>query len=94
MGASLPIVASALGALIERCHGRPSTWLLPWNSSVRKVVDFLTRLYEEGLEVPSIWSPLDGLPPVRAFYIDEYLRPARVAAALRKTYTSQRAAAG
>ena len=83
MEASLPVVANAIGAIVERCHGRPWTWLLPRESGSPTVLGLFARLYESGLQLPARWVPMNGLPLAEAFYFDAYLEPAREAARLR-----------
>lgn len=79
MEAGLPIAASAIGALIERCAGRPATWLLPWDSPADAWVDLFLRLHASGLALPPRWAPIDHLPPPKPFYPDRYLAPALAA---------------
>lgn len=84
MLASLPVVAPAFGAFVERCHGRDATWLLPPNLGVEGVVDFFVELHARELDVAPIWAPIDHLPPAQRFYFDDYLRPALAAHAKRR----------
>ncbi|BBK29533.1 hypothetical protein STHU_01670 [Allostella humosa] len=79
MEAGLPIVASALGALSERCAGRPFTWLLPWDGTAEAWVEFFLRLHATRLAEPPRWAPVEHLPPAVAFYPDAYLAPAEAA---------------
>lgn len=73
--AALPIAASALGAIPERCHGRPFTWLLPWNASADDWVELFLRLHATKLREPARWVNIDHLPPAQPFYFSEYLAP-------------------
>lgn len=75
MEAGLPIAASALGALAERCAGRTATWLLPWDSPADAWVDFFLRLHATGLALPPRWAPTGHLPKPEPFYPDRYLAP-------------------
>jgi O-antigen biosynthesis protein len=45
--AGLPIVAPQLGAFAERVHGRPWTWLCPWDRPAAEWVSFFERLRVE-----------------------------------------------
>ncbi|WP_162375451.1 NAD-dependent epimerase/dehydratase family protein [Ancylobacter sp. TS-1] len=77
MIASMPIVANALGALTERCYGRPATWMLPPDCDAATVADLLAELRRRVLDMPPVWQPVDGLPAADSFYFDAYLAPAR-----------------
>jgi glycosyltransferase involved in cell wall biosynthesis len=73
----LPVLATGLGAIAERLHGRPATWLLrPEEATASGIAMWLDRLRRERLATPPRWLPIDHLPPLRErFYPDEYLRP-------------------
>src|SRR5690606_38222383 len=78
MDAMLPIAATAIGALPERCAGRAATWLLPWRTTPTAWVDFFLRLHATGLALPPV-APSQAAtcqagPP---FYPDAYLAPVR-----------------
>lgn len=75
MEACLPVAASAIGALTERCHGRPSTWLLPWDAPAREWVELFLLLHATRLEAPPRWAEVDHLPTPSPTDLQEYLRP-------------------
>jgi glycosyltransferase involved in cell wall biosynthesis len=75
--AALPIAANAIGAIPERCYGRPFTWLLPPDSPPQAWTDFFLGLHAANLDLPPRWTPVDGLPPAQDFYFDSYLGPVR-----------------
>jgi glycosyltransferase involved in cell wall biosynthesis len=75
--AALPVVATAVGAIPERCHGRPATWLLPLGATPQDWVNLFLRLHATGLEEPPQWAPVDHLPPAKDIYFEEYLYPGR-----------------
>ncbi|MCK0207779.1 NAD-dependent epimerase/dehydratase family protein [Starkeya koreensis] len=77
MAAGLPVVASAIGALIERCEGRPATWLLPPDSAPDAVIDLFEQLRSRAFEVEPATLPTDDLPGAEPFYFERYLAPAR-----------------
>lgn len=79
MEAGLPIAASAIGALVERCAGRPATWLLPWDSPADAWVELFLQLHASRLALPPRWAPVDHLPKPEPFYPDRYLAPAQAA---------------
>lgn len=76
----LPLAASAIGAIPERCSDRPCTWLLPWESSAEDWVALFLRLHVSELRIPSQSVAVHDLPPAQPFYVDDYLRPTRVGA--------------
>ena len=78
MESALPVAASAIGAIPERCYGRPVTWLLPWEASAETWVDLFLKLHATQLREPPLWTSIEGLPPAEALYFDEYLRPAEI----------------
>jgi glycosyltransferase involved in cell wall biosynthesis len=80
MRAGCPIVAGDLGAIAERLHHRPWTWLVPWDLTPEKWLEVLIRIRTE--------SFLEGHPPspskpgssgeqfpcaTSSFYTSEYL---------------------
>jgi glycosyltransferase involved in cell wall biosynthesis len=73
----LPVLATGLGAVAERLHGRPATWLLrPEEATASGIAMWLDKLRRECLATPPRWLPIDHLPPLHErFYPDEYLRP-------------------
>ena len=73
----LPVLATGLGAIPERLHGRRATWLLrPEEATASGIAMWLDRLRRERLATPPRWLPIDHLPPIRErFYPDGYLRP-------------------
>lgn len=73
MDVGLPIAATGIGAIPERCQGRPYTWLLPWDAQASHWVDLFLRLHSSGLQEAPRWISIDDLPPVRPIYFDEYL---------------------
>ncbi|WP_374440432.1 glycosyltransferase [Stella sp.] len=75
IAAGLPLAAGAIGAIPERCAGRPWTWLLPWDSTAGAWVDLFLRLHATALAEPPRWVPVDHLPPAEPFYPDRYLEP-------------------
>lgn len=75
---ALPVAATAIGAIPERCHGRPATWLLPWESSAGDWIDLFLTLHGTRLREPPRWTSIDDLPAARNLYFDEYLQPAVV----------------
>jgi glycosyltransferase involved in cell wall biosynthesis len=75
MDASLPITATAIGAIPERCYGRPYTWLLPLDATAADWVELFLRLHATGLKEPPRWVDIDHLPPTRPIYFEEYLHP-------------------
>jgi glycosyltransferase involved in cell wall biosynthesis len=75
--AALPVVATAIGAIPERCLGRPFTWLLSPDSPAQAWVNLFLALRASGLCVPPAWAPVDHLPPTDDIYFDPYLLPAR-----------------
>ncbi len=78
MDALLPIAATAIGALPERCAGRAATWLLPWRTTPTAWVDFFLRLHATGLALPPVTpSPAASSPAGPPFYPDAYLAPVR-----------------
>jgi hypothetical protein len=81
MDVGLPIAATAIGAIPERCEGRPYTWLLPWDAHASDWVDLFLRLHSSGLEEPPRWTATEGLPPAKPIYFEEYLYPAKRSAA-------------
>lgn len=83
MLAGLPVIVPALGAFVERCHGRPSTWVLPADAPLDAVLELFVALHAAGLDVPARWAPVDHLPPAAPFYPDDYLAPALAHAAGR-----------
>ncbi|MFX8410459.1 hypothetical protein ABTL60_19510, partial [Acinetobacter baumannii] len=54
MAFALPVAASAVGGVIERCSGRNATWLLPPDSPAAAWTAFFTELAVSGMELPSI----------------------------------------
>jgi hypothetical protein len=72
MTAGLPIVASDLGAFSERLAGRPWTWLIDWNWSAEKLLEFFltirTRHFATGVppQPPAQNGNLDGTVPSMA----------------------------
>jgi glycosyltransferase involved in cell wall biosynthesis len=76
--AALPVAATAIGAIPERCHGRPATWLLPVGATTKDWVDLFLRLHASGLDEPPRWAPLEHLPPAKEIYFEEYLYPGRL----------------
>jgi glycosyltransferase involved in cell wall biosynthesis len=77
MESALPIASAAIGAIPERCYGRPATWLLPWDASAESWVELFLKLHATQLTEPPRWTPIDHLPPARMIYFDEYLRPVK-----------------
>lgn len=76
MEAALPIAATAIGAIPERCHGRPYTWLLPLDASPADWVRLFVALHGMELQLSPRWSTLDHLPPPVPVYFEEFLQPA------------------
>jgi glycosyltransferase involved in cell wall biosynthesis len=74
---AMPVAATSIGALRERCHGREATWLLPYDASAETWVDLFLRLRGSELMLAPIWPAIDDLPPSRPFYFNEYLQPAQ-----------------
>jgi hypothetical protein len=70
---AMPVAASSIGALRERCHGRPATWLLPHDAPAETWIHLFLRLRASELALDPIWPSIDDLPPSRPFYFDEYL---------------------
>jgi glycosyltransferase involved in cell wall biosynthesis len=77
MESALPLVASAIGAIPERCYGRPATWQVPWDSDAEAWVELFLRLRATELREPPLWLPTKSLPKAESFYFDRYLRPAK-----------------
>jgi hypothetical protein len=77
MSFGLPVLATGLGALPERLHGRPLTWLVPFERAHGDTFFWwLKRLADDDLATPPRWLPIKHLPPlVPDFYEREYLRP-------------------
>lgn len=75
-GLAMPVAATSIGALRERCHGRPATWLLPYDATARTWVEFFLRLRASELTLDPMWPSIDDLPPSHPFYFDAYLEPA------------------
>jgi hypothetical protein len=73
---ALPLVATSIGALRERCHGRPATWLLPYDTTAESWIAFFLRLRAGDLALAPMWPAIDDLPPSHPFYFDSYLQPA------------------
>jgi hypothetical protein len=73
----LPVLATGIGAIIERLEGRPRSWVMsPAEASPDGVVDWLERLQREGLATPPRWLGTSHLPPQTiGFYERDYLRP-------------------
>ncbi len=73
----LPVLATGIGAVVERLEGRPSTWLLPpEEADVDGFVEWLVRLRRDRLTTPPRWLPTAHLPPLAdRFYEQDYLRP-------------------
>lgn len=74
-GLAMPVAATSIGALRERCHGRPSTWLLPYDAPAEAWIDLFLRLRASDLQLAPMWPAIDDLPPARPFYFDAYLQP-------------------
>jgi hypothetical protein len=74
-GVAMPIAATSIGALRERCHGREATWLLPYDASAETWVDLFLRLRASELTLAPMWPAIDDLPPSQPFYFKEYLQP-------------------
>lgn len=72
---AMPVAATSIGALRERCHGRQSTWLLPHDAAAEAWIDLFLRLHASQLALDPIWPSVDDLPPARPFYFDRYLEP-------------------
>jgi glycosyltransferase involved in cell wall biosynthesis len=77
MDSALPLAACSIGAIPERCFGRPATWLLPWETTAEAWVEMFLKLHGTQLEEPPQWSSIEHLPPVEMIYFDDYLRPPR-----------------
>lgn len=75
-GLAMPVAASSIGALRERCHGRPATWLLPHDAPAETWIGLFLRLHASDLTLAPMWPSIDDLPPARPFYFGEYLEPA------------------
>ena len=75
INAAMPIAATAIGAISERCHGRESTWLLPREATADDWVDLFLRLHASKLKVPPRWADISNLPASHPFYFHEYLMP-------------------
>lgn len=73
----LPVLTTGVGAIPERLHGRPSSWILTEDEATPdRIVMWIDRLRRERLTTAARWLPVDHLPPLRSrFYVDEYLRP-------------------
>jgi GT2 family glycosyltransferase/glycosyltransferase involved in cell wall biosynthesis/SAM-dependent methyltransferase len=79
--AGLPVIASDLGALPERLHERPWSWLVPWDSSADEMLDFLCRIRREhfvmgtGPQPPSVLgeAAASRAEGTATFYRDLYL---------------------
>ncbi len=84
MAAELPIVANAIGALVERCNGRPATWLVAPDTPVDVILDLLEELRRSAFAVEPRWYPTDHLPAAEPFYFEAYLAPARERKARRQ----------
>ena len=77
MDAGLPIAATAIGAIPERCTGRPFTWLLPLSATAVDWVDLFLELHASQMEKNPQWAGIDHLPPAQDFYFERYLNPPR-----------------
>ena len=77
MDAGLPIAATAIGAIPERCAGRPFTWLLPLEATAEDWVDLFLELHASEMEKNPRWASVDHLPPAEDFYFERYLDPPR-----------------
>ena len=75
--AALPVAATSMGAIPERCHQRPYTWLLGPETDASAWVDFFLSLHACNLEKPPVWTSIDHLPPAEDIYFDAYLAPAQ-----------------
>jgi glycosyltransferase involved in cell wall biosynthesis len=77
MRLGLPLLATAIGAIPERVHGRPATWLVdvaPTNAE--DFIGWIERLHADRLSTPPRWTPIDHLPPLTVdFYASAYLAP-------------------
>ena len=77
----LPVLATGVGAVPERLHGRPASWMLtPEEATPERITMWLDRLRRERLATAPRWLPVAHLPPsYDKFYPDEYLRPLQIA---------------
>ena len=73
----LPILASAIGAIPERLHGRRLTWLMPPDTSPEGWLAMLTRLRTFRLCLRPVRKPIGDLPPARPFFPDVFMEPLR-----------------
>jgi len=73
MEAALPLAATALGAIPERCWKRPSTWLLNWEADAKEWVELFLKLHASRMEAAPRWSPVHSLPHAEDFYPGAYL---------------------
>jgi hypothetical protein len=73
----LPILATGIGAIAERLHGRPASWVLTMQEAKPEgITMWLDRLRRERLATRPRWLPIDHLPRLRdRFYVDDYVRP-------------------
>ena len=77
MRLGLPVLATGIGAIPERVHGRPATWLLDVEQAdAEGFLGWIERLHTERLSTAPHWLPISHLPPLAAdFYAIDYLAP-------------------
>jgi glycosyltransferase involved in cell wall biosynthesis len=73
----LPVLATGVGAIVERLAGRPKSWLIPFEEASPDIsASWLDKLLRERLSTPPRWLPTNHLPPLaEGFYTRDYIRP-------------------
>lgn len=64
--AGLPVIAPDLGAFPERLSGRAWSWILPWDSSAKQMVGFLSQVREQHFMTGHGPQPFVATEPGRA----------------------------
>ena len=80
LSAGLPVAVPDIGAFAERVAGRPWTWILPWDTPPRELIDFFTAIRERHFfsdKAPPLPAPYQekDVPRDDDFYQARYLQP-------------------